>query len=155
MDSVQEWNSVLLAPLPAASAVTLESILIFWCTMAVNIGLGFYKHKRKAIVEKFEVELQWVALLCMHLTLSHVKLTKALRTDACIALLVYFSFHTRLQEACAFGGLWEGGGEIYKDAALSSLLVVSAGLSAVLSSESCEVSVKDIVECISLARFRK
>lgn len=68
MDSVQEWNSVLLAPLPAASAVTLESILIFWRTMAVNIGLGFYIHKRKAIVEKFEVELQWVVLLCMHLT---------------------------------------------------------------------------------------
>lgn len=64
----------------------------FWCTVGVNIGLGFYIHKRKAIVEKFEVELQWVLLLCMHVTLSHVKLTKALRTDACIALLVYFFF---------------------------------------------------------------
>jgi len=55
----------------------------------------------------------------MHLTLTHVKLTKALSAAACIALLVFFSFHTRLQEACAFGGWWESGRELYKDTAIS------------------------------------
>lgn len=54
------------------------------------------------VVEKFEVKLQWVLLLCLHLALSHVKLTKALRADAYIALLVCFSF--QLREGCAFGG---------------------------------------------------
>jgi len=70
----------------------------------------------------------------MHLTLTHVKLTKALSAAACIALLVFFSFHTRLQEACAFGGWWESGRELYKDTAISWW--VSVCWSAVLLVES-------------------
>lgn len=114
--------------------MTLSSILGFWCTMGVNIGLGFYIYKWKAIVEKFEVESQWVLLLCMILTLSHVKLTKALRTDDCIVLLVFFFFsHQASRSVC----LWWLMGRWKRDVQRHCyLLAVSVDLSAVLSVES-------------------
>lgn len=45
-------------------------------------------------VEKFEVKLQRVLLLLSEF--ESCKADKALRADACIVLLVCFSFHTRL-----------------------------------------------------------
>lgn len=71
-----------------------------------SILTGFYI---KTIVEKFEVELQWVLLLCMYLTLSHVKLIKALRSDSCIALLVGFfsSLHQASRRMCLVMGRWK------------------------------------------------
>lgn len=86
-----------------------------------------------------EAGLQWVLFFffsCMHLTLSHVKLTEALRTDACIAWLVGFSFFFFSHQASRSMCLWVMGRWKRDVQRRCCLLAVSVRLSAVLSVES-------------------
>lgn len=88
----------------------------------------------------------------MHLMLSHVKLTKALRTDACIALLVFFLFTPGFKKHVPL----VGDGKV-EERCTKTLLPPGSHCMFVCSPVCSRLAryMKDTVECMNLARFRK